>query len=309
MTTPTEFKRLNFFTGFFTTVADWTEGQQYHLAKQKLHNQGLHTPGIVRGLGLELQVEPVGGGDGLSVRVLTGTAIDGNGNDNYLGTPRALTIVPGETLPQLVYIAVRYAERSTDYVENVEAPQYSGHTRVSEIPQLEVGTSQPDNRTSLELARIDLQPGVTQIESPTDPDNPAGNQIDRRFVVWAGSVGIAQERLPASLLERVITVMQDKRRDFAALDNRFPTPSASDVRAAAVTVEMLARVGCLRNEQLPSVLALLAAIEEDVEQELGVAHPVLSTTNEFQSTRLPSMICRRPYAMEWMLNHPNTDSL
>src|SRR5918992_1518269 len=105
MTTPTEFKRLNFFTGFFTTAADWTEGQQYHLAKQ------------------ELQVEPVGGGDSLSVRVLPGTAIDGNGNDIYLGTPRILTIVPGETLPQLLYISVRYAERNTDYVENVEAPQ------------------------------------------------------------------------------------------------------------------------------------------------------------------------------------------
>jgi hypothetical protein len=193
MTTPTEFKRLNFFTGFFTTANDWTEGQQYHLEKQKLHNLGLHTPGVVRGVGQELQVEPAGGGNGLSVRVLPGAAIDGNGNDIYLGTPRILTIVPGENLPQLIYISVRYTERTTDYVENVEAPQYSGHTRVSEIPQLEVVTSQPDNRASLELARIDLQPGVTQIESPLDPDNPAGNQIDRRS--WSG---LARWALPRS---------------------------------------------------------------------------------------------------------------
>jgi hypothetical protein len=64
MTTPTEFKRLNFFTGFFTTANDWTEGQQYHLEKQKLHNLGLHTRGVVRGVGQELQVEPAGGGNG-----------------------------------------------------------------------------------------------------------------------------------------------------------------------------------------------------------------------------------------------------
>jgi hypothetical protein len=95
-------------------------------------------------------------------------------------------------------------------------------------------------------------------------------------------VGIAQERLPAPLLEQVIAIMQDKRRDFAALDIRFPVPSVSDVRAAALTVDMLARVGCLRSEQLPSVLAVLAAIEEDVEQELGAAYPVLTTTTEFQ---------------------------
>ena len=228
-------------------------------------------------------MEPVGGGNGLSVRVLPGAAIDGDGNDIYLGTPRTLAIVPGATLPELVYIALRYAERNTDYVENVEAPQYSGHTRVSEIPVVEVTTSQPNNRTSLELARIDLQPGVTTIESPTDPDNPAGNQIDRRFVAWAGAVAAAQQTLTPAQLETITSIMQDKRQDFAALDGRFPVPSAGDVRAAAITVDLLARVGYLRDQQLPSVLSVLAAIEQDVEQELGTEYPVLTTTSEFQA--------------------------
>ena len=37
----TEFKRLNFFTGFFTTAADWTDGETYHLEKRRLHNRAL----------------------------------------------------------------------------------------------------------------------------------------------------------------------------------------------------------------------------------------------------------------------------
>jgi hypothetical protein len=142
--------------------------------------------------------------------------------------------------------------------------------------------SQPNNRTSLELARVHLQPGVTTIESPADPDNPAGNQIDRRFVVWAGAVAAADPGLTPEDLEAVTTIMQDKRRDFAALDQRFPVPSAGDVRAAALAVELLARVGCLRHQQLPGVLATLAAVELDVEQELGAQYPVLPTTTEFQ---------------------------
>jgi hypothetical protein len=283
MTTPTEFKRLNFFTGFFTTATDWTDGQQYYLEKLKLHNRGLHTPGVIRGVGQELQVEPVGGGNGLSARVLPGAAIDDGGNDIYLGTPRTLTIVPGEELPELVYIAIRYSERNTDYVENVEAPQYSGHTRVTEIPVVEVTTTQPNNRTSLELGRIDLQPGVTSVEAPTDPDNPAGNQLDRRFMVWAGARTTPPEALTPEQLETITTIMQDKRQDFAALDQRFPVPSACDVRAAALTVDLLARVDSLRSEQLPSVLSAMAAVEQDVEQELGTQYPWLTTSNEFQA--------------------------
>jgi hypothetical protein len=283
MTTPTEFRRLNFFTGFFTTATDWTEGQQYYLEKLKLHNRGLHTPGVIRGVGQELQVEPVGGDNGLSVRVLPGAAIDSDGNEIYLGSPRTLGVVPGEELPELVYIAIRYAERNTDYVENVESPQYSGHTRVTEIPVVEVTTTQPNNRTSLELARLDLQPGVTSVEAPTDPDNPAGNQIDRRFVTWAGAVATALPALTPDQLETITTIMQDKRQDFAALDRRFPVPSAGDVRAAALTVDLLARVGSLRSEQLSSVLAVLVSVEQDVEQELGTEYPWLTTSNEFQA--------------------------
>ena len=47
----TEFKRLRFFTGFFTTARDWEAEQNYHLEKLKLHNGGLHTPGIIHAWG------------------------------------------------------------------------------------------------------------------------------------------------------------------------------------------------------------------------------------------------------------------
>jgi hypothetical protein len=277
----TEFKRLNFFTGFFTTARDWTDGQVYHLEKRRLHNRGLHSPGVIRGEGDELRVVAAGG---LQVRVLPGAALDGEGEELYLGQARVLTLVPGSyTLPQTVYLAIRYGEEPSDRVENVEAPQYSGFTRVTEIPRLEVTVTQPDNRNAIEVARIQLQPGVTEISDAADADNPGGNEIDRRFAVWAGSLGVAEERMSPEDVQRLIQLMGRTRRDFAALSARFPVPSATDVRQGAITVEMLARAGCLRLDQVPAVLAALADAEQDVGQELAAAYAFLVTISEYQA--------------------------
>ncbi|MBW2123523.1 MAG: hypothetical protein JRH07_17015 [Deltaproteobacteria bacterium] len=277
----TEFKRLNFFTGFFTTADDWTQGQNYHMEKRMLHNRGLHTPGIFRGERDDLRVEAAGG---FNIRVLPGAALDGAGREIYLGQPGTLTIHPDAySLPQPVYVAIRYEESETDRVENVQAPQYSGYTRVAEIPRLEITTSQPDNRLRLELARIVLQPGAPGIANPVDPDNPGGNEIDRRYVVWAGSVGTAERPLPPAVMEEVVQLMGRKRRDFAALARAFPVPSAEDVRHGALVLEMLARTGSIHPENLPAVLAALAAVEQDVGQEMGTAHPGVVATPEYQA--------------------------
>ena len=84
-------------------------------------------------------------------------------------------------------------------------------------------------------------------------------------------------------LQHLIQVMGRTRRDFAALDDRFPVPSASDVRHAALTVETLARIARLRPGQLPDLLATLAAIEQDVGQEIYEKYGnVVNTTGEFR---------------------------
>jgi hypothetical protein len=237
----------------------------------------------VRGEGQGLKVEAAGG---LSLRVGPGIALDAQGREICLWESRTLTINPAVyALPKLIYVAISYHEEPTDHVENVEAPQYSGDARIAEIPHLELTPAQPDNRVAIELARIDLQPGVKAIADPTDADRPLGNEIDRRFVIYAGAVAAARpdDLLTPDLLTRLVTLMQRKRRDFAALAARFPVPSAADVRHAALTVELMARIGCLRPAQLPGVLAAIAAIEQDVGQEFGAAHPGLTTSPEYQA--------------------------
>lgn len=277
----TEFKRMNFFTGFFTTADDWNDGQAYHLEKRRLHNRRLHTPGVMRGEAQGLQVIAAGG---LNVRVQPGAALDAAGNEIYLGVPVDLTLQPPTDQPQAVtYVAVRYNEVDSDYVENVEAAQYSGYTRKAERPMLVVTTDPPDNQTWLEVARIRLLQGAVAVSNPVDPANPGPNEIDRRHVVYAGAVAADEPSPPVVLLARVIQVMADKRRDFAALDLRFPVPATADVRHAALTVELLAQVTGLRADQVPGVLATLAAVEQDAGQQLGAAYPALLALPEYQA--------------------------
>ncbi len=280
----TEFKRMNFFTGFFTTAEDWNAGQDYHLAKRKLHNRGLHTPGVIRNIppdSGEMSVRAMTT-PSLDILVMPGAAIDGQGNEIYLGASRTLSIDPADyTLPQIVYVSLAYREAETDYAENSEAAEYSGYTRISEIPYLAITTSQPNNRTELELARIQLTEGVGAIREPSDPNDPGSNEINRRHVIWAGAVAVADPLLPPAALDRIVNLMGDKRRDFAALAMAFATPSAVDVRQAALTIEILARNRSLRPEQLDEIMTVLAAVELDVGHELGVLYPVLINFPEY----------------------------
>jgi hypothetical protein len=217
---------------------------------RRLHNRRLHTPGVLRGEGGDLAVQAAGG---LSVRVAAGAVQDGEGNTIILEEPSTIVIDPSVySLPDLVFIAIGH-----------EAGPASGAH-----PHLRVTTHKPSNRTWLELARINLQPGVTEISDPVDPNNPGGNQINQNHVLSAGAVGVVEAQITAETLQHIIQVMGRTRRDFAALDDRFPTPSAGDVRHAALTVETLARIGRLSPDQLPNLLATLAAIEQDVKQEI-----------------------------------------
>jgi len=229
-------KRLNFFTGFFTTAGDWQEGQEYHIERRKLHNRRLHTPGVMRGELDELQVTSNGG---MNVLVRRGAALDAEGHEIYLDQSRTLTLTAPESSAELVYIALRYHEQPADRVVNVENDQYSGDTRIAEIPTVELVATAPDNLTSIELARIDVQPGATEISDAADRLNPGGNEIDRRFVRYAGSVAVTEEILSAHIMTELIQVMQDGRRDFAALHRRFPVPSNSALKVFDLTFKLI----------------------------------------------------------------------
>lgn len=282
MAESSEFKRMNYFTGFFTTAEDWRAEQAYHREALKLHNRGLHRPGVMREVGDGLRVRAAGG---LTVEVLPGAAIDGAGNEIFLGQPRLLTVpTEGLTAPRVIYVALVYREVETDRVENVQVPGYSGNTRITERPELRIVESPPNNRATLELARIDLQPGVTAIADPADPQAPLGNEIDRRRVPYAGAVGGAEccPSLSVELQARIDQLMDRTWSDFAALATRFPTPLSGDVRHAALTLQMLARLGFMRSDQVLGLLRVLAGVEQVLADELETLYPELEALAAYE---------------------------
>ncbi|MGD9147812.1 MAG: hypothetical protein PVI80_19760 [Anaerolineae bacterium] len=211
MNNNTKLERMNYFTGLFTTASDWEAEQAYHRRKLRLHERWLHnTPGIVGGVGEELQVVAAGG---LTVRVMPGAAMDGLGREIYLteacevelgGEPPVTQAKKGKKAKTAigVYITIQYNEEEDRHIDNVEQPQYSGFSRVVERPRVKIGLDQPDGQAQLELARVDLQAGATEILDAQDPDNPQANEIDRRYVPWAVSTGQQRDQI-ADLQERL----------------------------------------------------------------------------------------------------------
>jgi hypothetical protein len=282
MTDFNQFRRMHYFKGFFTTAEDWQGEQEYHREKLRLHNRGLHTPGLLRGVAGDLRVRSAGG---LTLQVLPGAAIDGYGNEIYLAQPRKLTIQPGSTaLPRLFYVLLSYGEDQAEPSRNTAVPEYSGNKRVVEEPLLRISDQQPDKLLEIELARIDLQPGAAAVSDAADPAAPVGNEIDLLHVPFAGSRCSADQAdwLAVPLQQRLVQLMGRTRKDFAALAARFPSPSLEDVRHGALNVEMLARIGYLRKEHLAGLLAALADCERDAGQEIGVAYPELVRIKAYQ---------------------------
>lgn len=181
-----EFKRINFFKGFFTQAEDWKDSQEYHLEKRKIHNRFLHTPGIVYGCLDNLKVNATE--EGTSLYIGPGYAIDGEGRDLYLPRPDKIPINPQEfNPPSTVYIVISYDEEAIDLRTNVANPEYSGRAFIKECPKLRITKDEPDNHYVIELARIRLSREATGIRNPEQAENPGNNEIDIRYIRKAGA--------------------------------------------------------------------------------------------------------------------------
>lgn len=270
----TAFKRLHFFTGFFTTAADWEQGQQYHLEKRKLHLSGLHTPGIIPGNGEELKVTAAGG---LKVAVAPGAALDRDGNLLYLHEKQDnIDVTPPQGQAGRVYICIAYGEDLSDTQHNVDYPEYSGKSRVTENPRIFCGP----NPQGVELARIELEPGASAINAPINPASPGLNELDTRYATLAGAVDWQRDRLAQQVAAQGadFTKQLDAQRAELQADYRGQVQRLHERLQKAHEMHLamqrrhnraLYTPGVLLTE--PDALAVLAAGGLDVEVRPGAA--------------------------------------
>ncbi len=221
-----EFKRINFFKGFFTRAEDWQSAQDYHLEKRKVHNKFLHTPGIVFGCEENLKVSV----EENKLYIAPGYAIDGNGNDLYL--PRQEKIdIPKHEPDATIYVVIRYNEEKIDKRENIENPEYSGNAFIKEYPVVETRLDEPDNNEVIELARIHFSKEKARIKKPRDPYDPGFNEINMTCVKRAGAIN---EKVS---LENIGTIIENGKISVNGTKDLTPSDKDSSVPLGDVAGE------------------------------------------------------------------------
>ena len=150
--------------------------QNYWNEKRKKHIANEHKEGVVVGLGVTEANPP-----SLSIVVQGGRAINTEGNDPEVETAQEIdltSLVPlsGTTT---VYLKLSFNDVEVEPYFVDEIGDYQ-NKYVQDSSVLEVTTDVPV-APDLELARVELAAGATEITDAVDPLNPAVNEIDLRY--------------------------------------------------------------------------------------------------------------------------------
>lgn len=278
------FKRINFFRGFLTTENDWNDAEAYHFEKQKLHNKMFHGPGVVGHYGGALRVTARGRNE-LAAEIATGYAIDGRGHDIWVPEPEIKLVIPKDfKLPQTVYLVLRYIEEPTDYVAYKENPEYKGHKRIEEKYKIDFTNIPPDIEREIELCRIALTEDPRRISDARDPMNPGPNEIDLRFVPFAGVVGPFLDPMVLFRIRRMVDLC---RGTYAFLFHDLDIRRAGDVLYCFYTLDMLILIRQVDIRSFIEMNASIMELQQDLIAELDERHPQHASTREFLNFKNP----------------------
>lgn len=172
------FERLQVQDGLLMNAERWRQAHDYHRQRQNVHYQALNLPGIVCDLGVVLIPAPseveAKYRDQRWVQIQSGIAIDLFGNIIVVPEPIEFRISSENLTPDpiIVYLVVSYVDP-----EKLRRKEQSEMVR--ETFRIDEKTSPPGD-LEVELCRILLEPGATQIEVPKDVFFPGLNTLDLR---------------------------------------------------------------------------------------------------------------------------------
>jgi hypothetical protein len=207
------------------------------------------------------ELKVVAAGD-FFIHVLPGAALDALGNQLFLEEAWQRTIELPEN-PDTIYIAARFDDKFFEYLDDFSRP-FSGSFNTASI---RATTVRPNNRDWMELARIFLEPSTTEIVDHHGDEDYGPGVIDLRNRMFASSISTKPAGLPWDLQERIKVLMETTRENFALVSMRFPSVTAEDVRHVALNIQMARDM--LEYHQLTTRIEVLAALEQDVEHDLG----------------------------------------
>ncbi|MEZ0230744.1 MAG: hypothetical protein ACAI25_19140 [Planctomycetota bacterium] len=273
--------RLNHFHGLRLESEDFETGEKYHVDKRKLHNKICHGRGVVPRYSGQLRVVARKRGD-LSVEVMPGYALDGEGNDIVLWEPKIVVIDPAKHAPKMpghVFVNVRYVDEPSDFVVNKANPKFKGHRRILETCRVDVEAKAAPPEEGVEVARILLTEEVKEITDARDPSSPGAGEVDLRYVPRAGTAG---SLVDPDLVQRMRESLRDLWRSLGSLAMSFPLVIGfRELRAAVVTLQMLVETGQLDADELIKGMRILIDLGEEVAHEVDLNAPELNSVREY----------------------------
>lgn len=207
-------KRLNYFNSQFLKEKDFQDEQTYHLQMRRLHNQRLHTWGIVSGL----EIERINNAE---ISLSPGLAVDRQGREiSLVENPPNFSVV-GFSAGAVVYLTCAY-----DEVFDISDRNPSGDTekfvRITERPKLETTTQVPPTDGSvIVLGRVTL----------SDAGNATTGGIDRSVRSPIASAVIAPETINAEQLAPA-SITTVKVVDGAITTAKLPDSSVTTPKLA-----------------------------------------------------------------------------
>ena len=173
------FERLQASDGLLINAERWQKAHNYHRLRQNTHYQCLNQPGIVCGLGVRDIPAPSNVQakyrDGRWVQIQPGIAIDVAGNlivvNRHYDFPIDLEVASSQ--PIMVYLVV-------SYVDPDELRRSQQREIIQETYRIDQRNSTLDP-SEIEICRILLQPGQTEVTQPTEVFFPGYNNIDLRY--------------------------------------------------------------------------------------------------------------------------------
>jgi hypothetical protein len=154
-------KRMHYYDGEFLKQDDFTTEQSYHLGMRRLHNQYLHTPGVVYGL-------EVTAGDNM-VTISPGVAVDADGHELILDAPLPVPVASAGD------IAIKYKEEETD---SSGETGITGNKRVTESTVI----AAPADTPRIVLARALAAGSPVPLDSAFAPQR-SGPRVDGSLLV------------------------------------------------------------------------------------------------------------------------------
>jgi len=222
-------KRLKWLKYLFVDREEAETEQTYWNEKRKKHLAGEHSAGIVSGLEVTETGPP-----SLRVAVAPGRALGGDGNDPEVESPQEVDLtsfVPGSG-SVVIYVTLAFADVEIEPYFVEETGQFQ-NKYLQDAFLLETGTTPPAD-PAVELARVELAAGATDILDAADPAGPGPNEIDLTHREFSGKEVLALEDLAdvspdeAAAFNSANSPSAEARGSQASLDARLDVALADD---------------------------------------------------------------------------------